>query len=369
MALTAALVAAVLALTAARVARRARSPRARRGALVVLGVAGAATAYLLVAAAVLRTPSRAQYTALDGADPGRLTVPDATLGFVHRPGARVRAVRSDDAGVIYDVVYTIGDDGLRVTPGDPAGTPIVFFGCSYTFGEGVGDDAPLPVRVSALLGGRASVANRGIAGSGPHQMLRALETGRAPIPAGARVFYLALGDHVRRVAGKTPWDDAGPRYALDGDGVRFVGPLHAPLVRPLRRAAASLVRNGILPTRVFGYDVTDDERELFVRIVARSADEVRAAGGRFTVVFWDDTPQDADLAGRLAARGLEVWRVSELLPGVDRGPLMIPRDTHPAPDLHRMLAAAITARAGLVTSLGGLPDGSAATGSGPRSRR
>jgi hypothetical protein len=149
---------------------------------------------------------------------------------------------------------------------------------------------------------------------------------------------------VRRVAGKTPWDDAGPRYAIDGDGVRFVGPLHAPLVRPLRRAGAYLVRNGILPTRVFGYDVTDDERELFVRVVARSAEQVRAASGRFTVVFWDDTPHEADLAERLAARGLEVWRVSELLPGVDRGPRTIPRDTYPAPELHDRLAAALTAR-------------------------
>ena len=344
MALTAALAALALAVAAAVAARRARGPGARRVALASLGLAVSAAAYLLLAAAVLREPSRVRYTALDGAVPGRLTVPDDDLGFAHRPGARVRALRSDDAGVIYDVVYTVGDDGLRVTPGDPAGPPIVFFGCSYTFGEGVGDDAPLPVRVSALLGGHAHVVNHGIAGSGPHQMLRALETGRASIPAGARVFYQALGDHVRRVAGKAPWDDAGPRYVLDADGIVWTGPLHAPLVRPLRRAAARLVRSGILPTRVFGYEVTEDERELFVRIVARSAALVRGAGGRFTVVFWDDTPEDADLADRRASRGLEVWRVSGLLPGVDRGSLRIPRDTHPAPELYRMLAAAMTAR-------------------------
>jgi len=345
-ALTAALGALVIAAASAVAARRVRSSRARRTALVVLGVAGSVALYLLAAAAVLRQPSSVRYTALDGAEPGSLTVPDADLGFALRPDARVRAVRSDDAGVIYDVVYTIGADGMRVTPGDPAGPPIVFLGCSYTFGEGVGDDATLPARVSARLAGRAHVVNRAVGGSGPHQMLRALETGRAPIPPGARVFYQALGDHVRRVAGKTPWDDAGPRYEVDGSGVRWVGPLHAPLVRPLRRLAALLVRQGILPTRVFGYEVDEDERERFVRIVARVADEVRAAGGHFTVVFWDDSPQDAELAGRLAARGLEVFRVSELLPGVDRGPLIIPRDTHPTPELHDRLAAALVARIG-----------------------
>lgn len=340
--LTLAAVALALAVSFAAAARRGRRIAARRAWLAAFGACVAAAAWLGVAALVLRPESGVEY--FEGDRPVRLHVADADLGYAPRPGARVRALRRSGGVVVFDATYTIGDDGWRTTPGDPAGPPIVFFGCSYTFGQGVGDDETLPARVSAALGGTTHVESRAATGYGPHQMLRLLETGRAAIAPGTRVVYQALGDHVRRVAGKTPWDDAGPRYVLDGDGVRFAGPLHAPLLRPLRIIAARLVKYGLLPVRAFGYDVDDDEHELFARIVVASAENVTRAGGRFTVVFWDDGPAEAALADRLETRGLEVWRMSALLPGVDRGPLMISGDTHPGPELYRLLGAAIAAR-------------------------
>lgn len=340
--LTLAAVAIALAVVFAAAARRDRRIAARRAWLAAFGACVAAATWLGAAALVLRPESGVEY--FEGDHPVRLHVADADLGYAPRPGARVRALRRSERGVVFDARYAIGDDGWRITPGDPSGPPIVFFGCSFTFGQGVGDDDTLPARVSAALGGTAHVESRAATGYGPHQMLRLLETGRAEIAPGTRVLYQALGDHVRRVAGKTPWDDAGPRYVLDGDGVRFAGPLHAPLLRPLRQIAARLVKYGLLPVRAFGYDVDEDERELFVRIVAASAEHVTRAGGRFTVAFWDDGPAEAALADRLEARGIEVWRISALLPGVDRGPLMIPGDTHPGPELYRLLGAAIAAR-------------------------
>jgi hypothetical protein len=345
MTLAAAFVALLLAVGCGLGARRARRRGFRRAWLAGLGATGATTLYLLVAAAVLpRTLWPAQYLTLDGSSRAELHVPDPDLGYVLTPSTRVRGVRRDGDAVLYDVVYTIGADGLRVTSGDPSGVPIVFYGCSFTFGEGVADDETLPSRVSEALGSRAHVVNRGVGGYGPHQMLRALEIGRDQIAPGARVFYQAIGDHVRRVAGKAPWDDLGPRYALDGSGVRWTGPLHSPRLRLLRRAAAALAARGFLPTRVFGYEVSDDERELYVRIVAAAAQRARAAGGRFTVIFWDDTPGDTALAGLLETRGLEVWRVSGLLPGIDRGALLIAQDGHPGPELYRLLGAAVAAR-------------------------
>jgi len=343
-ALSMAALALAIAAGCAGAARRARTPRRGRAWLLASGTSGAATIYLLVAAAVLEPSVTARFHPLDGAAAGPLHQPDADLGFAHRPGARVRAVREVEGRVTYDVVYTIGADGLRVTPPARGAKPVVFFGCSYTFGDGVDDDETLPAQLVAALGGQADVVNRAVGGYGSHQMLRALETGRAPIPPGAHVFYQGLGDHVRRVAGKAPWDDAGPRYELDGDGVRWTGPLHAPLVRPLRGIARVLARNGILPRRVFGYAVSDDERELFVRVVVRAAERVHAAGGRFTVIFWDDTPDASTVADLLAARGLEVWRMTALLPGVDRAPLFLPHDTHPGAEIHRLLAAAVAQR-------------------------
>lgn len=344
MALTAALAALVLVVAFVAAARRARSTGTQRAWLAATGASAAVLVWLLAAAAVLHPVAPVRYSTPDGASELSLHLPDADLGYVPRAGARVRAVRDAEHGTIFDAIYTIGDDGLRVTPGGAAGPRVVFLGCSYTFGEGVADDETLPARVSAALRGSARVENRAAGGWGPHQMLRLLETGRAPITPGTRVLYQALGDHVRRVAGKTPWDDAGPRYVLDGDGVRFTGPLHASFVRPLRHVGTRLVKYGLLPVRAFGYEIDDDERELFVRVVAASAERVTRAGGRFTVIFWDDTPADAALADRLESRGLEVWRVSALLPGVAHGPLMIPGDTHPGPELYRLLGSAVAER-------------------------
>lgn len=344
MALKLALLALLAAVACAVAARRTRSAPLRRAWLVACGASGVAALYLLLAGALLPTPAAVQVTSLDGTTGAALTVPDDVLGYALRPGARVRATRAVDGVPSYDVVYTVGDDGLRVTPRHPAGAPVILFGCSFTFGEGVADDETLAARLAAALGERADVVNHGVGGYGPHQMLRALETGRVSIPHGARVFHQGLGDHVRRVAGMAPWDGAGPRYVLDGDGVRFVGPMYARPVRMLRRIAHGLARRGLLPEGVFPDAVSDDDRELYVRVVSRAAELVRDAGGRFTVVFWDDSPDASALADRLEARGVEVWRISTLLPGVDVQRLKLPHDEHPSPELYEQLAAAIAER-------------------------
>ena len=71
------------------------------------------------------------------------THPDDMLGYAPDPGKRVTARKLHGNTALYDVTYTIGTDGLRVTPSAP-GTPVarcvIFFGDSVTFGEGVNDD-------------------------------------------------------------------------------------------------------------------------------------------------------------------------------------------------------------------------------------
>ena len=75
---------------------------------------------------------------------------------------------------LYAVVYSVDKRGLRVEPplapghGDRC---VLFFGCSYTFGEGVNDAETLPYRTGVLAEGRLRMINFGLHGYGPHQML------------------------------------------------------------------------------------------------------------------------------------------------------------------------------------------------------
>ncbi len=131
--------------------------------------------------------------------------------------------------LIYDVVYTISDQGVRVTKGDPNGDTWLFMGCSLMFGEGVNDDETLPAYFSAALGYRANVVNLGFHGYGPHQMLRSLETDRFRLllhGSVKQVIYEGIWDHPWRAAGHDNWDFYGPSYALSGNGVTYAGPFH-----------------------------------------------------------------------------------------------------------------------------------------------
>jgi hypothetical protein len=90
-----------------------------------------------------------------------------------------------------------------------------------TFGEGVQDDETLPWHVGSLTGGRYATRNLSYHGWGPHQMLAALQSGRAERAARCevtQVIYMAYYSHALRVAGRIPWDRHGPRYVLDDSG-------------------------------------------------------------------------------------------------------------------------------------------------------
>lgn len=79
---------------------------------------------------------------------------------------------------------------------------ILFYGCSFTFGEGVNEENTVPYLVSQLIDVRGY--NFGIMGSGPSDHLRNLELHGNSLLAGiadspTTVVYTFLDDHMRRV--------------------------------------------------------------------------------------------------------------------------------------------------------------------------
>lgn len=279
---------------------------------------------------------------------------DADLGYGPLPGRTVRARKTVAGRVIYDVLYTIDDDGGRATPGDPQGRSFLFFGDSCTFGEGVGDNETMPAAFASELGGRANVRNLGFHGYGPHQTVRELELERIEklVPGGvAHAFYMSLPSHGSRAAGRSPWDVSGPRYVLDdadgsGSAVRYKGSFHAYPVALLLRGINRVPPLRKLRERWLMTEPGDDERELHARLLARAAALVRTRfDAPFTVLHWDDgSPADERFLARLDQLGIDVVRVSTIIPHDQRSALAIPGDGHPNQTAYALLAHALALR-------------------------
>jgi hypothetical protein len=80
---------------------------------------------------------------------GELFLPDDALGVRPKPDFKTTAKGYIRGKEIYDVTYTFDEAGLRIAPPEAPGTPddcVLFFGDSYTLGEGVDDDETMPYR-------------------------------------------------------------------------------------------------------------------------------------------------------------------------------------------------------------------------------
>lgn len=150
------------------------------------------------------------------------------LGYGPVKGKRVNAKKVYDKKIIYDVTYTIDKSGLRISPLFRSRFEhecILFFGGSYTFGEGVNDHEAMPYVVGKLS--NFKVFNFGFHGYGPHQMLSAIEHGMVKRIINCQpkfaIYQAILPAHIARSAGDTSWDNHGPKYILKNKKLQYIG--------------------------------------------------------------------------------------------------------------------------------------------------
>jgi len=295
-------------------------------------------------------------------------VRDDIMGWIPAEGIKGHATKANPtgllhhpAGLLFDVTYTIDSNGLRVAPpyskDDLAGT-VLFFGCSFTFGEGLKDDETLPYQVGAQSGGRFRTINFGVGGYGSEQMLAAIAhgiVGRVVDTPPRYAYYIALPTHVWRAAGRVSWGLHAPRYVQAADGKLYqMGNFEN------RRPLA--VRLGLNPHiagqlnksamwRMLGMSdsrVTDDDIRLYLAIVRRSQDLLTAEypGIQFRVILYpyQDAAQRATyekLREGFGQMGIPVDIVEDILPGykTDRSKFILSaEDTHPNALTNRLLA-------------------------------
>ena len=266
---------------------------------------------------------------------GGMPVRNDWLGLAPAPSTVTHAWQTAGDKLVYDVHFTHDSLGLRVTPA-PAEQPkgaVLFFGCSYVYGEGLNDEATLPFQASTASDRRYRIVNFGYGGYGAHQMLSALEhglvekvVGRDPV---RYAIYVAIPEHVLRAVGRVAFQRHAPRYRLAPDGsVYFAGHFDDRAAGWRGRVYRALQKSALY--RFWAYEVrrrrgfTDADLQLYLGIVARSRDVLRTKypGVGFRVMLWGDGSGlgrglDQPIANGLARLGIAVARVPDILPGYD----------------------------------------------------
>jgi hypothetical protein len=276
----------------------------------------------------------------DETDIGSQPVPNTTTEFEESLGGRL----------IADVTYKFDSSGLREIPAAVQGGPykVVFFGCSFMFGHGVRDDQTLPYYFVREARGTFEGFNFAGDGWGPHQTLREIETGFVRRVAGTPelAIYEAIPDHLRRVAGRAPWED-GPKYDLcHGDEACYSGQFHSADYATCRRW---LDRSWIVRFFESHSEKLSQPADipLYLAVLKRTRSLLEENGTRFVIVLWDQNVLAKTMMKALRANQFDVVALSSIVPESDlKKGLLTQLDRHPSPATNEEIAAYLWKRVG-----------------------
>ena len=256
---------------------------------------------------------------------------------IHRSSCVLRGGKKK---VAFEAEYTINGQGFRKvlchTPAPPL-PPLLFFGDSFTFGEGVDDDEAYVNRIAQRLKGKRNVYNFGIPGRDPTDFLyyvsrSYLEDSSLKGRLNARAFYLIINDHKYRVI-----NNHEP-YRLK------YFPAQDKVVRKIcywmkerlffRSALCEAVFNGIYKKRYIQY----------LKLAEKVLKE--KYGTDLTVIVYPDCMPEMEKELREA--GFELLELKKHMPGykgyharkIDLK-YEIPYDGHPLPGTHALIADAV----------------------------
>ena len=254
---------------------------------------------------------------------GTWKVRDAVRGYAPVVGRAREKKMLKDGRTIFDVIYTNNVYGLRIAPHDIYNFPfksgfkdVIFFGCSFTYGEGVNDDESLPFLFEDKGQGKYKAYNFGFVGYGPQQMLRILESSMIDnIVSDKKPFiaiYQAMPDHVSRCALKYPavmWYN-GPGYGFDKKGKLIFR-------KSLRDSENPVVRR-LVKSYLFKKiycKPNDNDVKIFMQVVLKSKTLVEDKyRGMFYMLFWDnDSRLSKKILEALSREQIRVILVSQIL--------------------------------------------------------
>jgi len=264
------------------------------------------------------------------------------LGSLPVPNSTTEFREFLDGRLIDDVTYRIDSSGLREIPSTVQGRPhkVAFFGCSFMFGHGVENDQTVPYYFVQESGGTFEGFNFAGEGWGPHQMLREIENSFVHQVAGKPdlAIYEAIPDHLRRVAGRAPWED-GPRYEpCQSDEACYSGPFHGAFYEVCRRWLDKSWTVKLFESR-FEKLSRPSDIPLYLAVLKRTRSLLEENGTHFVVVLWDQNDLARTMMNTLRANRFDVIGLSSIVPGTESaGTTLTQLDRHPSPATNKAIA-------------------------------
>jgi hypothetical protein len=209
------------------------------------------------------------------------------LGNQPSPGIHASKSISPAGKIIYNIKYSIGDDGFRITPGNKLGASrrVNFLGCSFTYGEGLNDDETLPYFVVQAMRD-VSVKNLGFHGWGVHQALRILE-GERDARGDANVLLTAPWQ-ASRSACVHDWNQGSPRYEVSGEKLIRTGkcpartevlPRNPPII------GSSNIYQQVAQELNRERGITKDDIDLYLAIIGEIGNISKKRGQKLIIAF------------------------------------------------------------------------------------
>lgn len=266
------------------------------------------------------------------------------LGTVPRANQIITAKKfTSHNELIFDVQYSIDKDLTRKTPNSLKNNGWLFFGCSYTFGQGVNDDQVFPAVFQAMHHNHIKAFNFGFKGYGPHQMLRRLQTDFTLDKVAQfkikKVIYLAIPDHIRRAAGGAPWDSKGPYYDFnDSEELIFKGPFQPDNFSPFFKWPSPFAAVDWFSEHLTSFILhlpknKEHNTKRFIEILSATQKLVtqKYNAPLIVLLWWTEEEGVTQIESQLHNKGIATIRLNTHLP-------YIKGDTHPNWEAHKEIA-------------------------------
>lgn len=273
------------------------------------------------------------------------------LGYVPAMNSKIRIDKFFKDSLLYTYTQTFNEYGWRMQNDSvevKSNNAALFFGCSYTFGEGVEDNETAASLFQQATRNEYKSLNFGVEGYGPHQTLailenelekEALENHKPKI-----AVYQMIPDHIFRLKRISGWDYFGPKYELINDSdVQYQGSFNSNFVG---RSKVLLNKSYLFKNLTLGnrtYDTIDIE--LLGSVIKKSATLFEARyGGDFYVILWQERLGEKDLYQQIHKQltdlGIKVIEIKNILPTFypNSPTYIIEKDFHPNKNAHSLVA-------------------------------